>query len=389
MWLTRKLNNKMTLGADAVGGAWWLVLEVVLDDATDLSQYDHVPRNFNLDQDTTVIGRSPGLADVVLDSYLVPTSVSRQHFTITRNSLASTSSSSSEAPFLLQQKPSRNAIKLNNEMVTGADPLPLRHGDEIRLCEYTLRLETEDADLPKATLLDSSKLVPAKRTASDTTDISGERSKKASPVEKASTKRGRASPKDQAKQDMDAIKAFVWTKGLQVEVLALEEGLRGAWFPAVVHAVHDTHVVVEYPEFDEEENEDVYPIVKNNGKDVVRCRPAPPASARTDWALNDHVECPYEGAYWGGTVAHVCKGGSLMVQFPDPPVGEGGPLLEFKPAQLRPEMSWAGDLGWRTKDTNQLVPLDEAPTTPFKQKQAKEDVDKDGNKRVKTAATAS
>ena len=56
--------------------------------------------------------------------------------------------------------------------------------------------------------------------------------------------------------------------------------------------MHDTHVVVEYPEFDEEENEDVYPIVKNNGKDVVRCRPAPPASARTDWALNDHVRAP-------------------------------------------------------------------------------------------------
>jgi len=56
VWLTRKLNNKMTLGAgeNAVGGAWWLVLEVVLDDATDLSQYDHVPRNFNLDQDTYV-----------------------------------------------------------------------------------------------------------------------------------------------------------------------------------------------------------------------------------------------------------------------------------------------------------------------------------------------
>jgi hypothetical protein len=113
---------------------------------------------------------------------MVPTSVSREHLTITRNSLASTSSS--QAPFLLQQKPTRNAvrihnrgfpfpapvrlltssplslrlpsrvsltwpqqrrrrwrvqIKLNGVLVTEDEPLPLRHGDEIRLCEYTLR----------------------------------------------------------------------------------------------------------------------------------------------------------------------------------------------------------------------------------------------------------
>lgn len=95
------------------------------------------------------------------------------------------------------------------------------------------------------------------------------------------------------------------------------------------------------------------------------------------------VEAPYEGAFWAGTVVHVCKTGSLMVQFPDPPLGEGGPLLEFKPAQLRPELSWAGDLGWRTKDGSMLVLLDEAPTTPPENAQ-----DKDGHRRVRTAAVA-
>lgn len=56
--------------------------------------------------------------------------------------------------------------------------------------------------------------------------------------------------------------------------------------------MHNTHVVVEYPEYDDEENEVVDPIVTINGKSVVRCRPAPPASTRTDWGLNDHVRFP-------------------------------------------------------------------------------------------------
>ena len=46
-----------------------------------------------------------------------------------------------------------------------------------------------------------------------------------------------------------------------------------------------------------------------------------------------------------------------MVMFPDPPVGEGGPLLTYNASQLRPALSWAGGLGWRTKDgSNVLVP---------------------------------
>jgi hypothetical protein len=56
--------------------------------------------------------------------------------------------------------------------------------------------------------------------------------------------------------------------------------------------VHDGYVVVEYPELDDEEKEDVYPIVTNNGKTVVRCRPTPPASTRTDWDLDDLVRFP-------------------------------------------------------------------------------------------------
>jgi hypothetical protein len=97
------------------------------------------------------------------------------------------------------------------------------------------------------------------------------------------------------------------------------------------------------------------------------------------------VESPYEGAYWAGKVAHVCKTGSLMVQFPDPPVGEGGPLLEFKPEQLRPELSWAGQMGWRTKDgTNRMVPLHNTPTTP----DAEDAQNKHGNKRVRTTTVA-
>jgi hypothetical protein len=80
------------------------------------------------------------------------------------------------------------------------------------------RLEMEDADRPKTTtLVDSSKLVPTKPTATTLSHISGERSAN------ASAKQGRASAKDLAKQDLDAVKAFVWTVGLKVEVLALEE----------------------------------------------------------------------------------------------------------------------------------------------------------------------
>jgi hypothetical protein len=56
------------------------------------------------------IGRSDVLSDLVLDSVMVPGSVSRKHFIITRNSLASTSSSS-HAPYLIEQKPTRNSVR--------------------------------------------------------------------------------------------------------------------------------------------------------------------------------------------------------------------------------------------------------------------------------------
>jgi hypothetical protein len=67
------------------------------------------------------------------------------------------------------------------------------------------------------------------------TPVESLRSVSTAAVGTAPARAGRVlNPKAQAAQDLEAVKAYQWRVGLEVEVLATEEGYRGAWFPAVV-----------------------------------------------------------------------------------------------------------------------------------------------------------
>eukprot|EP00240_Pyramimonas_obovata_P014016 CAMPEP_0118928390 /NCGR_PEP_ID=MMETSP1169-20130426/5649_1 /TAXON_ID=36882 /ORGANISM="Pyramimonas obovata, Strain CCMP722" /LENGTH=203 /DNA_ID=CAMNT_0006870343 /DNA_START=350 /DNA_END=958 /DNA_ORIENTATION=- len=186
-------------------------LKLLRIDVPDEDRYNYVdvPTHFDIVKDRISVGRAT-TSDIVLDSKSVPMSVSRTHLLVVKTKAKGTKHNQ----FTLEVcGRNEDHVKLNGERVEGSGPVVLSSGDVINLCEYVYEFQQR-----------------APKRGRPKSEIAEKRNKPRQKVTRA-------------------IKEFKWKVGQEVEVLALEIGFRGGWFPAVVLSAGAKKMQVEYTQF--------------------------------------------------------------------------------------------------------------------------------------------
>lgn len=87
------------------------------------------------------------------------------------------------------------------------------------------------------------------------------------------------------------------------------------------------------PYFRESERPDSYPA-----SDIV-------ALVDDDWRVGDLVDWWSDGCFWSAKVTKLLKRDKVMVELPEPPIGEGKSYEAFY-KDLRPSLNWSPEHGW-------------------------------------------
>ncbi|KAI3973179.1 hypothetical protein MKX01_020914 [Papaver californicum] len=173
---------------------------------------------------------------------------------------------------------------------------------------------------------------------------------------------------------MEAEQNLPFEVGQLAESKSFKEGFRGAWFRCKIKDYRmrgaEPTVALEYYDFPDEKitRMNLYrlnPAEKSTGvkKRHLMLRPCYPQiylrSQMPDvsdisevvgivdrpWKVGDMVDWLKDGCYWSACITNVQDGEIVQVQFPRPPMGEGGSYV-VPGKELRPSLDWTPELGW-------------------------------------------